>query len=64
MVLQDLQNVEHKLTETQLAEINGGASLSGSFINSFTDAIKTVYGIGQDLGGSMRRIATGNLCKI
>ena len=64
MVLYDLQNAEHKLTEKDLTSISGGASLSGSFINSFTDAVKTVYGMGQDFGGSMRRIATGNLCKI
>ncbi len=42
----------------------GGLNITGSIINYFTVFIKTVYGIGQGLGGAVRRIATKKVCSI
>ena len=44
--------------------IGGGDGIGTTFLNYLTSAIKTVYSIGQDLGGSIRRIATGKVCPL
>lgn len=52
-----------KVDEKNLAMINGGTdSLTGNLLNYFSKAISTVFEIGQNLGGAIRRIATNNTC--
>ena len=53
MGTQDQLNVD-KLTEKQLLCIIGGASISGTLVNAFTSAFKTLYGFGQNFGSSVR----------
>ena len=54
-----------KVKEKELNEIKGGAEgLGATFLNYLSNAIKTVYSIGQDVGGSIRRIATGKTCSL
>ncbi len=48
----------------ELKEIEGGSSITGSLINAFTDAIKTIMGVGRALGSSIRRIKEKHLCKV
>ena len=55
MAMQDHLNVVDKLSKNELQDIVGGRSISGTVINAFTSAFKTVYGFGQDFGGAMRR---------
>lgn len=50
------------LTEKDLLSIVGGINLTGTILNYLSALAKTLYGIGQGLGGAIRRIATGNLC--
>ena len=52
-----------KVKDSELNEINGGG-LGATFLSYLTNAVKTVYDIGQDLGGAIRRIATGNTCPL
>ncbi len=52
-----------KVKDIELSKINGGG-LGATFLNYLANAIKTVYSIGQDLGGSLRRIATGKTCPL
>ena len=52
-----------KVEDLELNAVNGGG-LGATFLNYLTNAIKTVYSIGQDLGGAIRRIATGNTCPL
>ncbi len=52
------------MNEKELIKICGGATISGSFIQYFTNAIQKVYSMGQDFGGALRRIATGNICPL
>lgn len=55
----------NELKEYELYEINGGAvNLSGTLINAITTAGKFIYGVGQALGSSIRRIAGGNYCSL
>ena len=52
-----------KVQDAELNEVNGGG-LGATFLNYLSNAIKTVYNIGQDLGGAIRRIATGKTCPL
>ena len=52
-----------RVEESKLLEINGGG-LGATFLNYLGNVIKTVYSIGQDLGGAIRRIATGKTCSL
>ena len=44
--------------------IDGGLSVSGTLINSFTSAIKIILELGRSLGSALRRGSNGRLCKI
>lgn len=55
--------VEIKYVE-DLRSINGGTDLSGSLINAFTSGIRTIMDVGRSLGTAIRRIISGNLCKL
>ena len=63
MALQDQKNVmvrrNMKIEDIELSKINGGEGLGATFLNYLSNAIKTIYNIGQDLGGAIRRISTG-----
>ena len=52
-----------KVEDDNLEKICGG-SVSASILNYFSTAIKTVYSIGQGMGGAIRRIATKNVCPL
>ena len=69
MALQDLKDVEvrslcMRVEDSEMTKVSGGDSLSATFLNYLSTAIKTIYNIGQSLGGSLRRIATGNVCRL
>ena len=53
-----------KVEDQELQIINGGGGLGATFLNYLENAVKTVYSIGQDFGGSIRRIATGKTCAL
>lgn len=43
--------------------IGGGTSLTGAFLSSMKGCISIIFEIGQAVGGAIRRITSGNLCK-
>ncbi len=49
--------------DISLLKVEGG-SISASILNYLSTALKTVYSIGQGLGGAIRRIATRNVCPL
>lgn len=53
-----------KLTEQELIDVIGGWSLTGTLVNAFTSAAKTVMDFGRSLGSAIRRIGSNKLCKI
>lgn len=63
MGMQDHLNVADRLSTNELKMVVGGRSLSGTIINAFTSAFKTVYSFGQDFGGAMRRFRKRQLCQ-
>ena len=62
MVMQDHQGVADRLSNQELLFVSGGRSISGTLVNAFTSAFKTVYGFGQDFGSAIRRLISRNLC--
>ena len=51
--------------DVNMIKVCGGASsISATFFNYISTLFKTVYSIGQDVGGSLRRIATNNVCPL
>lgn len=53
------------VSKEELKQINGGStSLTGSLIDAFTDAVKTIFEVGKSLGSSVRRIKEKKLCEI
>jgi len=50
--------------DEQMLTIMGGVNLNGSILNALSTVWKTIYSIGQGLGGAIRRIGTGKVCKI
>lgn len=43
--------------------IGGGVSMSGAIVSAIKGYINAVFAIGQAVGGAIRRISSGNLCK-
>ncbi len=68
MALPDQLNVvvrrSMRVKDSEINLISGGGSVGSTFLNYLSTAIKTIYSIGQDLGGAIRRIATDNVCPI
>lgn len=52
-----------KIKDIELSKINGGG-IGATVLNYLSNAVKTFYSIGQDLGGAIRRIATGKTCPL
>ena len=52
-----------KVKDKELIKVSGGG-VESTFLNYLSNAIKTIYSIGQDLGGAIRRIATGRTCPL
>ena len=50
------------LNKEQLLLIEGGLSLSGTLINSFSSLIKNLMDVGRSFGTAVRRIGQGKLC--
>ena len=44
--------------------IDGGLSISGTLINSFSTGIKIILEVGRSLGSAIRRGTSNKLCKI
>lgn len=53
-----------ELKKSELKEIVGGLNISGPIITALSNTIKTIYDIGRNLGGALRRIKEGRVCKL
>ncbi len=47
-----------------LDEVIGGATLSGTLINSFTSIIKVLMDAGRSVGSAIRRISENKVCPL
>lgn len=65
MVLAILKNAMQdsiKLDDKQMLSYVGGAGISAALINAFNTLIKTFYGVGQNLGSTVRRMINHKYC--
>ena len=64
MDMLDRQDAAVRLSRQDLMQVMGGRSVSGTLINAFNSAFKTIYGFGQDFGGAIRRLTSGKICPL
>lgn len=54
-----------ELKEEKLNSTYGGTvSITGSLVDAFVNVVKVIYGVGKDLGFSIRRVTEGTLCPL
>lgn len=52
----------NRLNDNELYCINGGASITGSLVDAFTQGFKFFYDIGLELGSSIRKLIEDKRC--
>ena len=52
-----------KVNDLEMEKLIGGG-ITATFLNYLTNAVKTIYSMGQEFGGSLRRIAKGKVCPL
>ena len=52
--------------DEEMIKVKGGAlkEISGAVLNALSTIWKTIYSIGQGMGGALRRIGSGKVCKL
>ncbi len=53
-----------EVTTDELNKITGGTDISASIINAFVNVIKLLIDAGENVGSSIRRVATNNICPL
>ncbi len=54
-----------ELKEEKLCQTTGGATtITGTLVDAIVGVARTIYGFGQGLGSSIRRMAEDNLCPL
>lgn len=53
-----------KRNDSDLKEIYGGASITGTVINGFVSLIELLYDAGKSAGSAIRRLFEGDICPL
>jgi len=53
-----------KLSNEELAMIEGGVNITGTILNSFSTLAKTIADLGRNLGSALRRISSNKMCAL
>ena len=54
----------NKIDNEELHDINGGLSISTTFLNSITSIFKLLMDAGREIGSSIRRIHEDKICPL
>ena len=54
----------NRIDDCKLETIVGGASISGTILNAFTNIIRILYEAGSGVGSAIRRLSENNLCPL
>ncbi|MBS5719213.1 MAG: hypothetical protein ACLU02_02960 [Clostridia bacterium] len=54
----------NRISDEKLEEVIGGASVSGTIINAFTNVIKVLIDAGIGVGSAIRRVHDDKLCPL
>lgn len=52
------------IDDNKLCNIKGGADISSTLVNAFTNVIKILFDSGHSVGSAIRRITEGELCPL
>lgn len=52
------------LNNDDLYDVEGGINISGTLLKSVSDLIDTIFTLGRNLGSSLRRIGSNNMCSL
>ena len=58
------EEAQMKVRDIELHKVSGGSDIASSLLKYLSDALDTVFNIGQHLGEAIRRIATNNTCPL
>lgn len=50
------------MTEKELMNVNGGATINASWLNALSRGVETVYNLGRSLGTILRYLSKGIRC--
>lgn len=51
-------------SQEELVKIEGGSSISSSYINAIINGVKVIFEIGRSIGSSIKRSVLGDMCPI
>ena len=63
-IRKDLATLGNRISDEKLEEVIGGASVSGTIINAFTNVIKVLIDAGIGVGSAIRRVHDDKLCPL
>ena len=53
-----------RIGEDKLCNIKGGADVTSTFVNAFTNVIKVLFDAVHSVGSAIRRFTEGDLCPL
>lgn len=53
-----------RIDDSSLCNIKGGADITSTLVNAFTNVIKVLFDAGHSVGSAIRRFAEGDLCPL
>ena len=51
-----------ELNNKELMSVDGGASITATFLNAIARTVSTLMDVGRSLGSAIRRTISGNVC--
>lgn len=52
------------LEKKQLKQIKGGIDISGTLLKAFVSTFESILDAGRNIGGSLRRLFSNNICPL
>lgn len=53
-----------RIDDSKLCNIKGGADITSTLVNAFTNVIKVLFDAGHSVGSAIRRFTEGDLCPL
>lgn len=60
----DRRKYMEKLSNEELAMIEGGVNITGTILKSFATLANTIADLGRNFGSALRRIASNKMCAL
>ena len=60
--MEAINRKEYLMTDEELYQVTGGASISGSMLNAISRGVETIYNLGRAFGTAINMIIKGRRC--